>query len=141
MAYELKTVKVELNGSKGIGPFKKAEYAVFYQELLHGTQKAVNLLTRQYLTYPDGKSPTLVIEDEDKMKIEGAKSIDVDLLAIDWDAVNDAIIVGQVKEWSFGHVDQGTLDGLPESVRARLVNEANTLYGKQSPLLKGGDGN
>jgi len=145
MAYELKTVKVELNGSKGFGPFKRGEYAVFYQELLHGTQKAVDLLTRQYLTYPDGQEPKLVVEGEEgkeKFKVEGAKTLDVNLLAVDWDAVNDAIIVGQVKEWSFGPVvDHETLDGLPQTIRKGLVNECDRLYGKKDPLPKGGGGN
>ena len=141
MVYELKTVKVNLNGSKGFGPFKKTDYAVFYQEILHGTQKAVNIMTRQHLTYPDGKPPTLVIEGEGKMKLEGGKTIDVDLSAVDWTAVYDGMILGQVKEWSFGSVNQETLDGLPENVRKGLVNEVDRLYGKQGPLPKGGGGN
>ena len=138
MAYELKTVKVELNGSKGFGPFKRGEYAVFYQELLHGTQKAINLMTRQHLTYPDGNPPTLVIEGEGEMKLEGGKTIDVDLTRVDWTTVYDGMILGQVKEWSFGPVDQETLDGLPENVRKGLVAEVDKLYGKQGPLPKGG---
>jgi len=139
MTYEPKTVKVELNGSKGFGPFKKADYAVFYQELLHGTQRAVNAITRQFLNYPEGqKPPTMVVEGDD-LKFEGAKTIDIDLTAVDWDAVNDLIIVGQVKEWSFGPVvDQETLDGLPERIKEGLVKEVNQLYGKQRPLPKGG---
>jgi len=141
MAYELKTVRVELNGSKGIGLFKKTDYAVFYQELLHRTQKAVNLLTRSKLTFPEGKPPTLVIEGEDQMRVEGAKTIDIDLTAVDWTTLYDEMIIGQVKEWSFGPVDQGTLDGLPESIRGRLVKEVDVLYGKQRPLPKGGVGN
>lgn len=138
MAYELKTVKVELNGSKGfLGPFKKADYAVFYQELLHGTQRAVNAISRPHLTYPEGSRPTLVVEGED-LKVEGAKTVDIDLIAVDWDAVNDVIIIRQVKEWSFGPVTQETLDGLPKTVRDGLVNEANRLYAKQRPLARGG---
>ncbi len=140
MAYELKTVKVELNGSKGLNPFKHGEYAVFYQDFLHGTQRAVNLLTRQHLIFPEGKSPVLVKEGEGKPKLEGGTTVGIDLAAVDWEAVNDTILIGQVKEWSFGPVNQETLDGLTESVRGRLVNEANQLFGKQNPLPKGGDG-
>ncbi|MBA7655823.1 hypothetical protein ES703_63732 [subsurface metagenome] len=138
MTYEPETKKVEL----GFGPSKKRLYAVFYLELRHGTQKAVNALTRPFLKYPDGKPPTLSMkEGEEGPKVEGPTAVEVDLGAIDYDVVNDTIIVGQVKEWSFGEVDQAMLDGLPERIRGRLVKECNLLYGNMGPLAKGGGGN
>ena len=133
MTYEPETKKVELD---------EGETAVFYVELRHGTQKAVNALTRPFLKYPDGKTPVLTIkEGEEGPKVEGPTTVKVDLAAIDYDVVNDMIIVGQVKEWSFGPIDQETLDGLPERIRGRLVQECNLLYGNMGPLAKGGDGN
>jgi len=142
MTYEPKTIKVNLDGGKGIGPFKKSEYAVFFQELLHGTQKAANLVSRQHLVIPEGqKPPTLVIEEGGEAKVVGAKSFDIDLTAVDWTTLYDVMIMGQVKEWSFGPVDQATLDGLPESIRGRLVKEVDALYGNSVPLAKGGVGN
>ena len=142
MAYEPETKKVELDEGGGFGPFKKRPYAVFYVELRHGTQKAINALTRPLLKYPDGKPPKLTIQEgEEGPKVEGPTTVEVDLGAIDYDVVNDTIIVGQVKEWSFGPVDQETLDGLPERIRGRLVNECNLLYGNMGPLAEGGDGN
>jgi len=141
MTYEPETKKVELEAEGGgFGPFKKRPYAVFYVELRHGTQKAVNALTRPFLKYPD-KPPKLTIQGDDEPKVEGGQSVAIDLTAISWDEVNDAIIAGQVKEWSFGPVDQATLDGLPERIRERLVNECNLLYGALGPLAKGGGGN
>ena len=142
MSYEPETKKVELDEGGGFGPFKKRPYAVFYVELRHGTQKAVNALTRPFLKYPDGKPPVLTLQEgEEGPKVEGPTTVEVDLAAIDYDVVNDTIIVGQVKEWSFGEVDQAKLDELSERIRERLVKECNLLYGKMGPLAKGGDGN
>ena len=133
MTYEPKTERVDL----GDGLF-----AVFFTETRHGTQRAVNALTRPFLKYPDGKPPTLSLQGEDqKLTVEGSKTVEVDLAAVDYDAVNDAIIVGQVKEWDFGPVNQATLDGIPEDVRAVLVQKVNELYGATGPLAKGGGGN
>ncbi len=140
MSYEPETKKVELDGGGGFGPFKKKLYAVFYVELRHGTQRAVNALTRPLLKFPD-KPPTLTVKGEGELKVEGGQSVDIDLAAVNWDEVNDAIIVGQVKEWSFGEVDQETLDGVTEQIRGRLVKECNLLYGNMGPLAKGGGGN
>ena len=140
MSYEPETKKVELDGGGGFGPFKKKLYAVFYVELRHGTQRAVNALTRPFLKYPD-KPPILTVKGEGELKVEGGQSVDIDLTTVNWDEINDVIITGQVKEWSFGPVDQETLDGLPEQIRGRLVNECNLLYGAMGPLAKGGGGN
>ena len=132
MSYEPETKKVELD---------EGETAIFYVELRHGTQKAVNALTRPFLKYPGGNSPKLTIQEgEDRPTVEVPTKVEVDMKLIDFDAVNDAIIVGQVKEWSFGPVDQETLDGITERIRGRLVQECNLLYGNMGPLAKGGDG-
>ena len=72
-------------------------------------------------------------------KVEGVERVEIDLGKVNWDEVNDAIIVGQVKAWSFGPVNQETLDNLPEGIRGRLVQEANKRYGR--PLPGGGGGN
>ncbi len=131
--YEIKTTRLEL---------EDGNYADFFQELRHGTQKAVNTLTRPFLKYPGGKTPKLTLKDGDeKPKVEGATVVEVDMAKVDWDAVNDSIIVGQVKEWSFGPVNNETLDNLPATIRAKLKNECDRLYGAQGPLQRGGGGN
>lgn len=138
MPYEPKTTIIYLNED---GFITDGHHAVFYDELLHGTQKAVNLITRRFLKYPDGDTPKLVANDDGDLKVEGATTVNIDLALVKWDEVNDTIILGQVKEWSFGPVSQEVLDRLPERVRTWLVNETNSLYGQQRPLIPSGDGN
>lgn len=130
--YEGKTTTLDLGDGQS---------AVLYQEIKHGTQKVVSQMTRPFLEYADGQGPKLTIKDgEDQPKVEGAKTVKVDMAKIDWDAVNDAIIIGQVKEWTFGPVNQATLDQIPESVRAKLKAECDRLYGENVPLPEGGGG-
>ncbi len=140
MSYEPKTIKVELNGGSGFGPFKKGQAVILYQELRHGTQRTVNALTRPFLDYGEG-GPKLVVEEGEKPKVQGVGAVEIDMSKIDFDTVNDAIIIGQVQEWPFGPVDQATLDGLPEDTRGVLVAKCNELYGAAGPLVKGGVGN
>lgn len=129
--YEGNTITLDLGDDQS---------AVLFQEIRHGTQKAVNQLTRPFLEYADGKSPKLTVQDE-KTKIEGSDAVKVDMTKVDWDAVNDAIIVSQVKEWTFGPVDQATLDGIPDRMRNALKRECDRLYGESGPLPEGGGGN
>lgn len=138
MAYELDTTKLKIEGN-GSGLFRKGHYAVFFVEMRHGTQKAVSALTRPFLKPEGDQPPTLKIEEGTKLSLEGSTTLKVDMAAVDWDAVNDAIILGQVKEWSFGPVDQATLDDMPTKYRDQLITEANRLY--TVPLPQGGVGN
>jgi hypothetical protein len=141
MSYEIPTIKVDLTDGKAWNPLKKRDSAVFFKEVRHGTQKAVNAMTRKFLTFPNGQNPKLVVTGEKDMRIEGVESIDVDLAKVDFDAVNDVLILGQVKEWSFGPVDQEILDGLSEDMRNKLVEAINKLYGESGPFPKGGGAN
>lgn len=125
----MKTIRLDLG---------EGNHAVFFLETLHRTQKAVNLLTRPFLQYPGGAPPKLELKEGEKPKVVGTTTVEVDMSKLDFDAVNDAIIIGQVKEWTFGPVNQDTLDGLPESVREALKDECNRLYGSSGPLPKGG---
>lgn len=129
------------DGGGGLNPFKKKPYADFYLELRHGTQRAVNAIVRP-LTKGEGggPAPKIVVNQDGQPKVEGGFVVELPLDKIDFTAVNDIILLGQVKEWSFGPVDQETLDGLPEGLSERLVNEANALYGNAGPLPKGGVG-
>jgi len=131
--YEGKTITLNLGDDQS---------AVLYQEIKHGTQKVVNQMTRPFLEYGDGKTPKLTIKDgEEKPVVEGADTVKVDMSKVDWDAVNDVIIIGQVKEWTFGDVNQATLDGIPDAMRNALKRECDRLYGESGPLPKGGGGN
>src|SRR4030043_531864 len=97
MSYESKTEHIDLGDGLS---------ADFYQEIRHGTQKAVNTLTRPFLKYPEGQSPKLIQGKDLKPMIQGTTEGEIDLKEVDLDAVSDAIIIGQVKEWSFGDVTQ-----------------------------------
>ena len=130
MSYEVKTDRVDLGDG---------QYAVFFKEIRHGTQKAVNSLTRPFLKYPEGQSPKLVQGKDLKPMIQGTTEGEIDLKEIDLDAVSDVIIIGQVKEWSFGDVSQAILDGLPESIRTILKTASDRLYGDAGPLPPTGE--
>jgi len=136
MTYEPKTTRMDLGGGN---------FAVLFQELRHGTQRKVGALTRPFLKYTDGKPPKLTIQEGEGEKatpiLEGSTKAEIDLDVIDFDAVNDTIIIGQVQKWSFGPVDQETLDNIPEAVRGALVEKCNELYGAAGPLQNSGVGN
>lgn len=131
MPYEPKTERIDLGNG---------DHASLYVDFRHGTQKATNLLTWPALIFPEGESPKIV-NDGDKFKFEGSKPTGIDWAMIDWDTFYDEMIIGQVKEWSFGPVDHETLDALPVNIRASLVKQVDRLYGEISPLAKGGGGN
>jgi hypothetical protein len=122
------------------GFLKKRAWADFFLELRHGTQRAVNELVRPFAVVPEGNAKIQVGEDL-QPKYIGGKTVEIEVNKVDWTAVDDIILLGQIKEWSFGPVDQATLDSLPDEVVKTLVNEANLIYGKQGPLPKGGGGN
>jgi hypothetical protein len=135
-----KTKRVYLEG-EGWNPLKKRPYADFFLEIRHGTQRAVNAIVRPVTRGGEGiDSPRLVIGGDGDPKVEGTMKVEIPLDKVDITGVNDAILLGQVKEWSFGPVDQATLDSLPDDLVKWLVNEANKLYGGQGPLAKGGGG-
>jgi len=133
MAYEMPTKRIEFEGGG---------YAVLCLQLKHGTQKAVNAILRPLMKTPDGGTvATLSVQEGDgKTKVEGPTEVQIELAQVDFTAVNDIILLKQVNEWSFGPVDQATLDVVPEPIIERLVEEANGLYG-EVPLAKGGGGN
>lgn len=136
MAYEIKTKRVELDGG---------EWAEFYQELRHGTQRAINEIVRPLLKTTQGGAAVAkftAAEGEGQVpKVEEPKELVVDMAQVDYTAVNELTILGQVKAWSFGDkVDRPTLDGLPDTIFEALVEVANQLYGNAGPLPSGGGG-
>ena len=135
------TKRFYLEDGGGWNPLKKRPYADFYLALRHGTQRAVQAIARP-LTKGEGggAAPKIVVGGDGEAKVEGGITLELSLDKIDFTAINDVIILGQVREWSFGPVNQETLDGLTEELYERLVNEANELYGGQGPLPKGGVG-
>jgi hypothetical protein len=141
MNYET-TKRIYLEEGKNWNPFKKRPYADFYLEIRHGTSKAIAAIIRPHATNAEGgPAPKIIISDTGKTEIRGGYTVEIPMEKLDFDAVNDLFILGQVKEWSLGPITQETIDNLPERVHEKLVEEVNSLYGGQGPLPSGGGGN
>lgn len=133
MAYEIKTKRVELS---------EGQWAEFYLELRHGTQRRINEIVRPLMKTAQGAAIVkAAVQEGQAPKVEAPTELVVDMAQVDYTAVNELTILGQVKAWSFGDlVDRATLDGVPDTMFEALVEEANKLYG-QGPLASGGGGN
>jgi len=118
------------------------DYAEFYVELKHKTQKACAELSRQYLTFGDGNKIIQVEQEEDgTTKVKGdPNKVNVDISKIDFTAINEAIILNQVASWSFGEVSRAVMEELSEANFNKLVEKANGLY-SALPLARSGDEN
>ena len=132
----METVKVDLPDGNTVE---------LYAELKHKTQRAVEEKTRQYLTYPEGAGKLKVTQGEDGERAVKTKAtaeeleVTVDLERIDWNAVNEIIILNQVASWSFGEVTAAVLGEQSEDIFKALKAKVNEMY--KSPLAKSGDGN
>ena len=114
----------------------------FYAFMKHKTQKAVEELTRQYLTYPEGAGKLKVTQGNDgepsvksQVAVEELE-VTVDLNRINWIAVDEAIILNQVATWSFGEVTAEVLGNQSEDVFKALKAKVNELYKGSFPLAK-----
>lgn len=130
----METVKVDLpNGAT----------AELYAEMKHKTQRAVEAMTRQYLTYPEGVGKMKVTQGEDGGPLQTKVGVDkvevtIDLKQIDWTAVMEIIILNQVASWSFGEVTSEVLDEQSEAVYGSLKAQVNALYQGVFPLVESG---
>ena len=127
----METVKVDL---------PDGNTAEMYAHMKHKTQRAVEEVTRPYLTYPEGMGKLKVSQGEDGATIK-AKAVEevevtVDLKAIDWTRVNEIIIVNQVASWSFGEVTAEVLGDQSEAIFLALDAKVNEMY--NFPLAKSG---
>jgi len=130
----METVKVDL---------PDGNTAELYAEMKHKTQRAVEAMTRPYLTYPEGMGKLKVSQGEDGGPVEAKAAVKdleviVDLGRIDWTAVNEIIIVNQVTSWSFGEVTAEVLGEQSEAVFEALKVKVNELYRDSFPLAKSG---
>ena len=117
--------------------------AQLYAEMKHKTQRAVEEITRQYLTYPEGVGKLKVSQGEDGGAIKTKAAVEevevtVDLERIDWTAVNEIIILNQVASWSFGEVTAEVLGEQSEAVFEALKRKVNELFRDTFPLQKSG---
>lgn len=131
----METVKVDL---------PDGNTAEMYADMKHKTQKAVEEVTRPYLTYPEGAGKVKVSQGEDgegSIKTKAALEkveVTIDLKAIDWTKVNEIIILNQVASWSFGEVTAEVLENQSEAVFEALKVKVNELYRGSFPLPKSG---
>jgi len=129
----MKTVKIDL---------PDGNTAELYAEMKHKTQVAVEGITRQYLTYPEGVGKLKVSQGEDggpiRTKAVEEVEVTVDLERIDWTAVNEIIILNQVVSWSFGEVTAEVLGEQSEAVFEALKRKVNELFRDNFPLQKSG---
>lgn len=139
----METKRFYLDEGGGFNLLKKRPYADFFLELRHGTQRTVAAIVRPYANIPAGDNPAkLSVSEDGTANYTGGRTVEIELNKVDWTAVDDVIILGQVEQWSFGPVDQATLDSLPDDVVKKLVAISNQLYGgTNSPLPGGGGGN
>lgn len=133
----METVKVDL---------PDGNTAELYAEMKHKTQRAVEEVTRPYLTYPEGVGKLKLSQGEDGGPIKAKAALEevevtVDLKRIDWTAVNEIIILNQVASWSFGEVTAKILAEQSEAVFEALKVKVNELYRANFPLAKSGGAN
>jgi hypothetical protein len=113
----------------------KGPYAEFYTELRHGTQKAIGAAIRPFAKGKDGaEAPKIVVGGDGKAEVKGGYVVELPIDKFDPDLINDLLILGQVKSWSLGPINQVTIDGLPEETYKKLVAAVDELYGGQGPL-------
>ena len=114
------------------------DYAMMYEELRHGTVKTVAEIYQPYLAKPEVAALLQADGEEDDrlnriFQIVGGSA--------DVIGAQDALILGQVKEWSFGEVTQDVLENaVSHRKRNIMYEEANRRYG-DIPLAKSGAGN
>lgn len=114
-------------------------YFVYCTDILHRTERAVNAIMRpliassESVTIEDGKP----LIDEAQIK----KAYKIPLKEFDFDEVNDALILGQVIEWSFGEIDAETLGTIDSDSYRQIMDNINETFGGAAPLASTGEGN
>ena len=131
----METVKIEL---------PDGNTAELYSHMKHKTQRAVEELMREHLTFPDSARKIRVKQDSEGKITSDAKDeveVSIDLTAIDFGRVNECIILNQVASWSFGPVSITVLDEQSGEVVAALKAACESQYEDKSPLPPSGVGN
>jgi len=133
----MKTVTVDL---------PEGNTAELYAEMKHKTQRAVEEVTREFLTYPEGVGKLTISQGEDGGPVKAKAvteevEVTVDLDRIDWTAVREIIILNQVASWSFGEVTSEVLGEQSEAVYLALKKAVDDLYQGTFPLARSGAAN
>lgn len=110
------------------------DYIELYVEMKHGTSRRIQAIYSPYLRDPEvlkvisSKAP-----DEERI----SKITDIVGHSPDIGLANDALILGQTCQWTFGEINQDTLDEMPERKYELIRGAVNEMYGSV-PLPKGG---
>jgi len=120
--------------------------AELFAEMKHKTQRAVEEVTREFLTYPDGVGKLIISQGEDGGPVKARSMTDeievtVDLDRINWTAVSEIIILNQVASWSMGEVTAEVLGDQSEAVYDFLKKTVNEMYQGSFPLAQSGVAN
>ena len=120
--------------------------AELFADMKHKTQRAVEEITREFLTYPDGVGKLTISQGEDGSPVKAKSRTDevevtVDLDRINWTKVTESIIVNQVASWTFGEVTAEVLGEQSEVVYNFLKTTVNDLYQGTFPLPRSGVAN
>lgn len=102
--------------------------AELFAEMRHGTIRAIEQLYRPYFERPEYQEILKLDSFEERQKALLPLVIGSDEIA----RATDLMILGQVKSWTFGEVNQAVLDDIPERKHQILSQEANKLY--EAPL-------
>jgi len=106
------------------------DYALAIIPLLHKTSRQVQAYYRPFMKLT-GKP--VLLSDVQAGKANVLNDYEIDLNAVDDDAVAQIFIMNQVTEWSFGDMNRETIDNIPEDKYKLLVQELNGLY-KPAPF-------
>lgn len=125
------------------------DQAIMLTEMRHGTQRHIEEITRPAMIYPTTK---MKIGDGKVVKAEvQSDEVEIDWQKADLVAIDDACMLGQILDWSFGEktsmemgnepgsapVSRENLDNLPESKYKILKAKVDEVFG-QVPLAKSG---
>ena len=138
MAYEMRTVSVDLGDG---------DQAEMFAELKHKTQRLIQDITKKFLKMPDSKIRVSLDGGTDKPEVKltlgkepvapadvvaqvekAVGEIEIDLENADFTTATDVMILSQVKSWSFGNVNQDTLDNISEAKREIMAKKCDELY-------------
>ena len=108
------TVRIEL----GAG-----DYALILKELRHKTSRLVKECLRKYLK-PRTK-PVMLSEIQGDTKLD---DVEIDMDKFNTEETAEIILLNQVIEWSFGAVNQESLDNIPTLKYENLAMEVDKLY-------------
>ena len=110
----MNTIRVDLS---------EGDYAELYVQLRHGTARKLQEIYQPYMPLPAYQEAIEISNLKER-----AKALEKIISQVDITRASDMMILGQIKEWSFGEISQNVLDDISQSKHEILTREANKLY-------------